>query len=566
MVFDGFLDADTGIGQPLDVGIEGARHHMPGRFHATGEVGGAGFEHGGGRRDDVGHIGADLGLALIDHRRQRVLALGEGVGDFLRALHHRLVDLTGARFEGGVELLRAGVERLGAGLELANQRLAAFGQRPLDAAEARFEFRTQRARRAAQQRDHAMGAVVEQVGQRARQAVRGVGQLGDTGIEEAGESLAGGRKPVGDAIQARFDGIEDRRRAFINAVDQRVAGIVDRHRQLGRGVEDRVADDIAGRADLVAQRLVRAGDGSAHALGMRDDRLALAAQTVDQRTDAGLVLGIGAFDLADFAVDKRFELDGASERPLDAFAHGCHLAANGLADHHDAVLGKVFRLRQAEGDLGHGLRGDAHFLRAPDHGGERPEQDDRNDRGNRQADQFGTSEELVEGADLPDVGAEQKIGQAAGAGDPGQRDKGDHPVDGARRAPVEAVQQRLVVLLAVVIGGREAGGRCEAGRLPVARLDRAQFGRLGRGGLGSLGASRLGVVCRLRPLATALARQLVGCRRDLRFEVFHRRRHIEAAFVAGKVKVKRLFQFRGYVAVERLGRRWFLSHAFATLY
>ncbi|WP_210243606.1 hypothetical protein, partial [Mesorhizobium sp. B2-4-3] len=83
---------------------------------------------------------------------------------------------------------------------------------------------------------------------------------------------------------------------------------------------------------------------------------------------------------------------------------------------------------------------------------------------------------------------------------------------------------------------------------------------------GRLGGGRLGIVCRLRPLAAAFARQFIGRRRNLRFEILHRRRHIEAAFVAVKVKVKRLFQFRGYVILERLGRRWFLSHAFATLY
>ena len=139
----------------------------------------------------------------------------------------------------------------------------------------------------------------------------------------------------------------------------------------------RVADDVAGRADLVAQRLVRAGDRGAHALGMGDHGFALAAETVDQRADAGVVLGIGAFDLVDFGVDQRFELDGARQRALDAFAHGRDFAAHGLADHHDAVLGQVFRLGEAERHFGHRLGGHAHFLRAAHHGGEGPEQDDR---------------------------------------------------------------------------------------------------------------------------------------------------------------------------------------------
>ena len=87
--------------------------------------------------------------------------------------------------------------------------------------------------------------------------------------------------------------------------------------------------------------------------------------------------GIGALELVDLGVDKRFELDGARQRALDAFAHGRDLAAHGLADHHDAVLGQVFRLGEAERHLGHRLGGKPHVLRAADHHGEAPEQDDR---------------------------------------------------------------------------------------------------------------------------------------------------------------------------------------------
>ena len=42
---------------------------------------------------------------------------------------------------------------------------------------------------------------------------------------------------------------------------------------------------------------------------MGDDGLALAAETIDERTDAGGVLGIGALDLVDFGVDERFFLE-----------------------------------------------------------------------------------------------------------------------------------------------------------------------------------------------------------------------------------------------------------------
>ena len=130
------------------------------------------------------------------------------VGDFLGPLDQRLVDLAGARLERGVELGRAGVERLGAGLEFADQALAALGKRALDAAQAGLEFGAQGLRRAAEQRNHAGRAVVEQVGQRPREIVGAVGQLGDARVEQAGEGFARGREAVGDGIDAPVHGIE----------------------------------------------------------------------------------------------------------------------------------------------------------------------------------------------------------------------------------------------------------------------------------------------------------------------------------------------------------------------
>ena len=109
------------------------------------ELGGAAVQHVRRRIDDVGHLGADLGLAFLDHAGQRLPALGEGVGDLAGTLDQRLVDLAGARLECGVELLGAGVERLGAGVELADQRLAALGQRLLDVVQPVLELVVERA-------------------------------------------------------------------------------------------------------------------------------------------------------------------------------------------------------------------------------------------------------------------------------------------------------------------------------------------------------------------------------------------------------------------------------------
>ena len=140
------------LGEALDVGVEGTRHDVARGIEAAGEIAGAGFEHGRGRIDDIGHFGADPGLAVVDHGAKVLAAVGEGRGDLAGALDQRLVDLAGARLERRVELLRAGIERFGARLEFADQRLAAFGERLFDVVQPVFELvveRRVRRRRAA---------------------------------------------------------------------------------------------------------------------------------------------------------------------------------------------------------------------------------------------------------------------------------------------------------------------------------------------------------------------------------------------------------------------------------
>ncbi|WP_413468415.1 pentapeptide repeat-containing protein [Mesorhizobium muleiense] len=362
---------------------------------------------------------------------------------------------------------------------------------------------------------------------------------------------------------------------------------------------------------------MRAGDRGAHAFGVGDHRFALAAQPVDERADAGFILRIGALDLVDLAVDQGFELDGTCKRALDAFTHGRNLAADGLTDHHDAILGDLLRLGQAKSHLRHRLSGDAHLLRAANHGCKRPEQEDRQDRSDCQANQFGTGEKLAGRADLPNAWAKQQICQCTGARDPGERNERHDPVDRVRGTPIEGVQQRLVIFLTRIVGRREAGrlraiarfngarfnrARLKRARPKKARFNRAQFsrarfrrlgvcrfslvlgflvligGRLGilarvgdRLGILALVGDRLGILAlvgdRLGILVTALTCQLVGGLRYLRFQILHRRGDVEiAAGIAAQIDFKCFFEFPGYVVVKRSCRRCFLRHAFATLY
>ena len=146
---------------------------------------------------------------MLDHRRQRVTALDEGRGNLASTFEQHLADLVGAIFKHCIELGGTGVERFDAHLEFADQHLAAFNQGTLYALQACLELGIDLLRGVAYQRNHARGAVV--------------------------------------------DRLEQHSATFIDAIDERVARIGDRHRYLGRGIQDVVADDVASRAELVAQ-------------------------------------------------------------------------------------------------------------------------------------------------------------------------------------------------------------------------------------------------------------------------------------------------------------------------
>ena len=228
---------------------------------------------------------------------------------------------------------------------------------------------------------------------------------------------------------------------------------------------------------------------------MSDDRLAFAAQPIDQRADAGSVFRIGTLDLIDFGVHQRFEFHRACQRALDAFAHRRDLAANGLADHHHPILREVFRLRETERHFGHGLGGNAHFLGATDHHRECPEKNDWNDRTDAEQNPIRARQNGVERTGLPDGRAEKTIGKYGSAAKPAQRKQRHNPIDCVGRSAVQAMQKRPVVFLPIVVRRRESGGLIR--RLA---LQWTQFGivlgwRNRRGG--RLGRGRLWLVRRI---------------------------------------------------------------------
>ena len=170
--------------------------------------------------------------------------------------------------------------------------------------------------------------------------------------------------------------------------------------------------------------LVGAGDRGAHALGMPDDRLALGAELLDEIAHPHLVVAIAAFERADFGMNERFELGGAGDGALDAFVHRRDLAANRLADAHDAVGGGVLDVADgvgepaAKGHLGHGAGGVAQFACAGDHDGEGEEDGDRKERGDQHAERAGQGGHLLRRADLPYGGRIEDVGGGQAQHDP----------------------------------------------------------------------------------------------------------------------------------------------------
>ena len=103
-------------------------------------------------------------------------------------------------------------------------------------------------------------------------------------------------------------------------------------------------------------------------LGVVDDGFALGGQLVDQRANASLIVGIGALKARHFRPHHGFQFAGARQCAFDAVAHRGDFATNGLRQRYDLLGGQGFRLSQTNGDLRHGLRGQAHFLRTPHDG------------------------------------------------------------------------------------------------------------------------------------------------------------------------------------------------------
>ena len=105
--------------------------------------------------------------------------------------------------------------------------------------------------------------------------------------------------------------------------------------------------DQAGHfATQTAQRL-------RHPIAGGNERVSLAGQLLDQRTDPALVVLVRALECRYFVVHERFELTGAAERATDGVVHERDLASNGLTQRCDRLLRHAVGFRKTYRNLGH---------------------------------------------------------------------------------------------------------------------------------------------------------------------------------------------------------------------
>ena len=197
-------------------------------------------------------------------------------------------------------------------------------------------------------------------------------------IERRGQPVAGGRDRLGGVGAGGFEPLEQVAAALAERLDHGVAGVPERARDvlalLGermgdapRRLVDLIGDQLADLRDVVAEIEMDAVDGVADLLGLADQGIALAAQILQQRPDAHLVVVVGVLERRHLVGDQRLELGGTRERALDAVAHGGDLAPDRLADGHDQLARHGLRLGQPHRHLGHGLGDQPQFLRPRGH-------------------------------------------------------------------------------------------------------------------------------------------------------------------------------------------------------
>ena len=140
--------------------------------------------------------------------------------------------------------------------------------------------------------------------------------------------------------------------------------------------------DARARGGKIARDLLTdAAQGLADPVAVVGKRLALARKLADQAADAKLVVAVGALERRHLVMHQGLELAGAADGAGNRVVHGGDLAADGLSQGGDGLLGELVRLGEAHRDLGHGRSHQPQFLGAPDEQRQEPENGDRHENG-----------------------------------------------------------------------------------------------------------------------------------------------------------------------------------------
>ena len=418
---------------------------------------------------------------------RRVAAAGDRVGELVGAvaelLRHSLAALHDRVGDARAALLELGYDVAAAQGEVEHERVAGILEGCVDLLDAAGNGVGKLVAGLDHEIGHLLRAVVHQIEDRLGFLREALGHLieprrhhvlqvgGDLGEfvadviglerQRLGQAVAGGGNGLRGFLAGFLEPVEQVAAAVAERFDHRVAGISERTRDVLGLFRERVGDpprslvDLLGHefADLgnvVAEIEMDAVDGVADLAGLADERVALAAQILEQRPDAHFVVVVGMFEGGDLVRDQGLELGGARQRALDAVAHGGDLASNGLADGDDGFARHRLRLRQPHGDLGHGLGDEPQLLRAPRHVGEHVEEDDRHEEGGGE-----------HGQDRSGQAGGAERGLQFGQVEPAEHEAGEHPetgedgcedVGGPGRTALQAAQD-LPDGFAIVIGG-----------------------------------------------------------------------------------------------------------------
>ena len=180
--------------------------------------------------------------------------------------------------------------------------------------------------------------------------------------------------------------------------------------------------DARARGGKVARDLLTdAAQGLADPLAVVGERLALAGELADQAADAELVVAVGALERRHLVMHEGFELAGAADGARDGVVHGGDLAADGLSQGGDRLLGELVGLGKAHRDLGHGRGHQPQFLGAPDEQRQEPENRDRHENGDGGGERRRVGEEIGGAVGRGKLLRDQSVGKEAADDEPDER-------------------------------------------------------------------------------------------------------------------------------------------------